>query len=300
MKLVIALLVACFLSLAAAFPAEIVKPGLSEPVLTGGEAYPLAWQGVEGKVRFELTTDGGETWKSLLEAEAGSGESVWTAPRITTRSSAIRMVAVPSGEELSRTGEMRILAGRLKFFAPYWGETLKGGSELTARWDCVDAEPFELSISLDGGYSWEPLAKIEEPLLGFARAKAPQAFTYKARLRAALPGSPDMEYDRTGDFSILPTLSASEADSVKKTSIANAAPSPATDYVSFGVYTEQSELKLLGSIVNERGDQLITKKFELGQGVSTIGFDIRELAAGAYYVSFEYEGKIEVRNFIKS
>jgi len=118
------------------------KISLTSP--DGGDTWPIGslqaiqWtsSGFTGKVKIELSRDGGTTWKTLVGSTANDGEHVWKVTGAATTEARIRVSSlVDSGAEDTSEAYFRIGGGTLSLTSPNGGETSFIGNVQTIRWN---------------------------------------------------------------------------------------------------------------------------------------------------------------------
>ncbi|MFP4368209.1 MAG: LamG-like jellyroll fold domain-containing protein [Candidatus Kapaibacterium sp.] len=263
--------------------AQIIRPSTGDPVYTGGSNDRIVWsaQGYSN-VYFEFSSDAGTTWKKVAgPVDITMNETNWKLPDVTTKKAMLRMIDAESDEVVATTGMFKVLSGEVQFRTPKEGETLISGNLTRIRWNAVDVELFDIDLSTDGGMSWERLFTNADAARRYKDWKAPVVETDRAMLRAIWLGDPEMEYNRTGEFTI------TSGTSVEETFESNFKlfPVPADEYFYIEINPEYLGATL--EIMDLTG--ISVKNIELND--QTIKIETGNLTPGAYFVRIEKNEK---------
>ncbi|MFP4527667.1 MAG: LamG-like jellyroll fold domain-containing protein [Candidatus Kapaibacterium sp.] len=185
-------------------PVEITRPSAGDPVYKGATDDHIIWSYDEAvSVRFEFSENGLDAWTPVTGiVNAKEGQTKWTVPAINTKQAAVRMVNATTNEVLTTSSQFRILAGDVTITHPQAGEVLNSGKEKAIRWTKSNVDRFDLQWSADGGQTWQSISKdIPAAVKSFGWA-VPEHKTDEAIVRAIWNNDPQMEYSRSGMFSI--------------------------------------------------------------------------------------------------
>ncbi len=149
-------------------PFTIVTPSLQVTtprpgdVLRTGQRVNLAWKStaVTGRVKIELSRDGGDTWETLFETTANDGTESWTVTGAETQEALLRITAA----EMAQTVQ-DVTDDTFEIVTPTLTVTAANGAEEwvvdTAREITWDSENLGGSVKVEltrnGGQTWETL-----------------------------------------------------------------------------------------------------------------------------------------------
>jgi len=154
-----------------------IEPPLPLELLTvveggydSGENVVLTWSApvAAETVKIQVTTNGGNSWKSLADAVAADGSQEVTLPQLTKDSSNnyFKLTAkAGDGTKLSvATSSVFTIEGPLALTSPIGSETWEGGTEQVVSWS-VDTLPATVDkvivkYTLNGGSSWNTLTNL--------------------------------------------------------------------------------------------------------------------------------------------
>lgn len=134
---------------------------------TGGESWPLgspqtirwASSGISGKVRIELSRDGGISWTDLATSTADDGTHIWKVRGAATAQARIRITSVlnPSISDMN-DADFRLGGGSMTILAPVGGGLWPIGSIQKILWSSQNIYgKVRIQVSRDGGVSWTML-----------------------------------------------------------------------------------------------------------------------------------------------
>ncbi len=273
--------------------AAISRPAQADPIYVGGRTDNIKWTAQNvGNVKFEFSADGGKTWSSVSTvANASTGTLGWKVPAVNSKHAMVRMVEADNGEEISVSGEFKVLAGTVKFVNPKAAEVLKVGVQSRIRWAVENSvTAFDMEFSRDCGASWTPVKQNNEAVKGFWDWSVPALPTSQGMLRAFLPGDNEMEYARSAIFTV---SGASGVEPVAYNGFMFELPSPnpasRETALKFTLPTEES---VTITLHNATGQEIgyITNNTLFGAGDHTLNFNVENLASGTYFFTLKTGG----------
>lgn len=142
-------------------------PGLTVTSPNGGEIWTLgsvqtiAWTGLEGgRVKIEISYDGGGSWESppILANTPNDGVQTWVVTGIPAVEAMVRVSRL-SPPLVSDTSDafFEIDLAPLAVVAPKNGDEWVIGTQRLVQWSALPVGEIEVDLSRDGGQSWEPL-----------------------------------------------------------------------------------------------------------------------------------------------
>lgn len=281
--------------------AQIIRPSSADPVYTGGKTDFIRWsaQGLD-KVRFEFSSDGGTTWTSVSSSinstEISSG---WQLPKVTTKTAQIRMIDTENGKEIAKTGFFKILTGNFTFKSPAAKEKLLANRDTRVRWTSSDVSEFDMYLSLNGGYNWQLIRSDLAAQISYHNWMIPDTSSDKCIIRAIWNGDPEMEYARTGMFTIISTTSV-EDDLPAGIEFSAVSPNPAVGPISIA-YKSDKFFTANAEIISYSGEtikQLGT--IAVSPGEFRYEADLSGIPSGKYLLVFKSDIFILAREVIIS
>lgn len=268
------------------FFAQILRPSSGDRVYSAGNNEPIVWN-IEGydKIRLEFSPDYGNTWQGIASGvEAGKTTINWKIPTVTTKSAFVRMLDEATGNEIARSSVFKILSGSLEFRTPKQGERLRANADTRIRWTPQNVTSFDIDISYDGGASWSVLQQNVKASETFMNWRVPNTISDRVMLRAIWFGDSEMEYARTGAFSIEAAPSSVEI-LPEGWEIGNISPNPSNEFASLQVVCPSEEFINI-NIYDASGAVVMTfGEIKLTAGNNPLRFNLGELSAGAYYMT---------------
>lgn len=263
--------------------AQIVRPSTSDAVYQGGSSDKIRWnaQGPDC-IRFEFSSDGGTTWKSVVSNTNPSlTEISWKVPSVTTKTAVVRMIDCDTELELARSGYFKILYGGLTFTNPRAGETYIATKYHKIAWNYANLTQFDLQLSTDGGSTWEEIQNDVQAKTRTLNWLVPERPTETAVVRGLWNRDPEMEYGRTGIFRIITFTSVDDFEDIPIVSALY--PNPASSNVFMQVSSHvDTQVDVL--IINPLGSVVLTKNVYLNAEANLIELDLSALPSGTYYV----------------
>ena len=130
---------------------------------TGGETWSasaiheIKWtsMGIE-TVRIEYSSDGGQSWAMIADdVVANSSPYAWTIPDDISDNCIVRISDTTGAVEPDTSDQFSIVAPYITITAPVPGNVLETGIETEITWLSDGVRSVALTLSLDGGISWD-------------------------------------------------------------------------------------------------------------------------------------------------
>ncbi len=267
---------------------SISRPAPSDPIYTGGTSDVIRWQSVGlNNVHFEFSPNGNDSWSTVTTSRnATDGSTSWKIPMVNTKSAVVRLIDDESGEEMDRTEAFKVLSGSLTLLNPNTGDVFKGNDQLSLRWRTVnDVKSFDLQISTDGGSTWMANASSLSSAKNMMTWTVPALNSTNAVVRAIYPGEDQLEYSRSGIFSIQTLADVQDQPQGTQWSVGEVSPNPTNQMAELSVFTP-SDSRLSVRIHNAIGELVSTvcENTLLRSGQNVIHCPCDALAPGTYFV----------------
>jgi len=175
---------------------EVQQPLAPLAVLSpnGGEIWAIdstqtiQWNpgGVSGKVKIEISRDGGQTWTKLVSNTVNDGAYDWKVKSPISDQVLIRIssLASPSNNDTS-DGVFTLGGGSVTVLVPNGGETLPISSKQTIQWSSSGlGGKVKIELSRDGGTTWVVLFS-NAANTGSKAWKVAKPATTQARIRVS-------------------------------------------------------------------------------------------------------------------
>lgn len=137
---------------------SVLEPNINELLLSGTKRT-IKWVSKNiRKVKIELTTDYGATWKTITDStDASTGAFSWTVNELDSRTCCIRISDVSNRESFALSHIFGI--SRLILTSPNGGQQLESGQIYQVKWlYSSTVSRLQLQYSLDNGTSWNTIA----------------------------------------------------------------------------------------------------------------------------------------------
>jgi len=266
---------------------SLQRPTKYDKVYRGGSIDSILWTSTGyDKIRFEFSSDGGQSWMSVSgEVVAKFGFYKWSIPRYTTKKGVIRVIDVETGEVITRSDEFKILNGSFAFRSPRKGTLWLSGGVGKISWSSSDVSYFDLQISLNGGLSWTDLQNQILAMKYSFDWQVPQSYSSNnARLRAIWNGDPEMMYAISEDFEIK-TLSSVIDNLLAGWEFGEFYPNPCEENVEIFI-KGTNVFRISADIFNSVGCKVQTLEISGVEGYNVIKLELDDLPSGKYYVRF--------------
>jgi len=273
---------------------RVTKPSANDPIYFAGQKATIEFAAEEvNSVRFAFSANGSTNWTTIVpNVNALTGKTEWTVPAgVNSDDAVIAMYDATTGEYLASSEAFRVLSGNVAFISPRAGDILdvKNDPIKTVRWNNNNVVLFDLQLSLDGGLNWTTIEDNVNALKQNWDWKLPNVNTEKAVIRAIYDNNSNLEYARSGMF----TISASGASSVENftANVEEPYPNPFSDetnvkfnlveFANVSVEVYNTAGALMATVVNNQ---------PFGAGAHSVTWKAGDIAAGVYYVKITVDG----------
>ena len=181
----------------------ISAPTIKGTFPNGGESWSIGtkqtitWTtspGFTGKVKFQLSRDGGTTWKNILSSTVNYGFKDWKVTGPPTNYARIKIVSLsnPAIFDISDANFI-IPAGIIWATAPFGDESWRIGTKQTITWTTAPGFTGRVNIQLsrDGGETWKTIISSTSND-GLQRWKVTGPPTNQARIKVLSKSYPDV------------------------------------------------------------------------------------------------------------
>jgi hypothetical protein len=124
----------------------------------GGEKRTISWnmQTID-YVRLEYSTDGGESWQTILDRiPAYLGSYEWMIPDISADEVLVRITSLERERFSDISDEpFSILQQSLQLLSPNGGEQFEMGEEITVNWSASNVSAVRVEYSANNGFTWQ-------------------------------------------------------------------------------------------------------------------------------------------------
>lgn len=271
--------------------ASISRPSSNDAIYTGGVNDIIRWGSVGlTKVHFEFSVNGVDSWTPVAAVgNANTGSVSWKVPAgVNTKRAVVRIIDEETQTEINRTAPFKILSGSVSLLNPSKGETVKPTQAQKLRWRTVnDVKTIELQLSIDGGNSWQSLSNTVNGTKLSYDWTVPTVSTKRAIIRAIYPNESELEYARTGEFSIDGPVDVTDITNEGDNTFSNMVPNPTTGLTS-AIFTLSNSQPVSVVVYNNLGESVTSYmdnvSFDAGQ--HTIEVSLNSLPSGTYYIQF--------------
>lgn len=273
---------------------KVSKPEAIDPIYFAGQTSEIRFVAEEVEnVRFEISPNGTSNWTTLVTSvNAISGKVEWTVPsNINSDKAVIAMYDATTGNYLASSEAFRILSGNINFITPRTGDVIVVKEEpiKAVRWNNNSVVEFDVQLSVDGGLNFTTIQSNVNALRQNWDWKLPNINSENVVLRAIYVNKPNLEYARTGRF----TISSEGASSVENFagSINEPYPNPANEKstVEFNL-TETANVSI--EIYNATGASIATvvSNVTYTAGSHAITWETGDNASGLYFIKITANG----------
>jgi len=281
---------------------KITRPASTDPTYKFGKSDYIEWTMEDmATIRFEFSANGKDNWYSVTgPISSRLLQTKWDIPAVNTKDAVVRMVDVNTGKILAYSTPFRILGGSATFINPKKGQLVKCGNTEPVRWTYEFIDKFDLQLSVDGGTTWDYIAKDVNTLKGVYQWKVPQVKTEKAIIRAIWNGQEDMEYGRTGIFRIECDGIGAVDELVDMINFLNEpVPNPFADEsrISFNL---SNPTKVSVKVYDMTGELIATlvENTEFAAGTHSLSFNGINLPAGVYIIRMNAGTVVDTKELI--
>jgi len=172
-----------------------------------GTKQTITWTsspGVTGRIKIELSRDGGETWKTLISSTANDGIQSWKVTGPATNLARIKVTSLANPDVYDISDANFILStGTIRVISPNGGESWKIGTKQTITWTSLPnvGSKIKIQLSRDGGSTWKTIIS-STPNDGFQAWKVNQPITNQARIMVLSNSYPDVFDINDANFTI--------------------------------------------------------------------------------------------------
>lgn len=126
-----------------------------------GSAHAITWVALgASRVKLEYSVNGGNSWQFINAVEAASGMYSWTVPQVESPECLVRVTDAAVSERTDMGDAVfSIKKPYITVTAPNGGENWTAGQMQTITWESDGVEHITVEYSVDGGLSWNQIAK---------------------------------------------------------------------------------------------------------------------------------------------
>jgi hypothetical protein len=262
----------------------VVRPATDEIIIGGTKSYQITWtgSGIATQKTFELSLDGGLTWKMIGTFSTDAFVYNWNVPDTSSTQAVIRIT-----DQNGTTGSSGFFtiksstgnSGGIVVIHPVPGEAVDGGTQnFMIMWTgagIASQKTFELS--LNGGVTWTTIGSTSTDAFSYSW-NVPNVPTTQALIRITdangMTGTSAL-------FTITTDASVSTSASKNGYSVSNY-PNPASSQTTINLVLPVASdvtLTLTDGLGREVGT-IVTQHFDTG--TYNIPFDASKLSAGMY------------------
>ena len=131
-----------------------------------GSTQAITWSSISvtGKVKIELSRDGGATWKTIMASTANDGTQKWKVTGPATTQAKIKVTSISSPAVYDISDANFTIAPRpiwIKITSPNGGENWEIGSRQDITWDSLNISFLvRVELSRDGGNTWDTISRF--------------------------------------------------------------------------------------------------------------------------------------------
>ncbi len=280
---------------------RVIKPTSTDPIYFAGQKAELEYVAEEVElVKFLISANGSTNWKELITNVGPLASKVeWIVPSdINSDKVVIAMYDAKTNEYLASSEAFRVLSGNVAFISPRAGDVLdiKNDPIKTVRWNNNNVVQFDLQLSIDGGLNWTTIEENTNALKQNWDWKLPNINTDKAVIRAIFDNNNNLEYARSGMFTI-----ANGATDVKVISanVTEPYPNPFSDKTTINFdLTEFANVSV--EVYNTAGAMItnLVNNEPMNAGAHSVTWKAGELSAGVYYIKVTVDGNTITKEVI--
>ncbi len=167
----------------------VVHPSPGEIIVSGTQNYQVVWagKGIAAQKNFELSLDGGLTWKMFGVISNDSFTYSWNVPDTVSIQAVIRITDVNGITRKSGVFSLvkNPIPSSIIVVHPIAGEIVAGGMQnYQIVFTATNVTPQKmLEYSLDGGASWSSIGSMNSESLTYPWASVPNVTTTQALIR---------------------------------------------------------------------------------------------------------------------
>jgi hypothetical protein len=282
---------------------KITKPSSSDPIYISGTVAQIQWVTDDvTEVKFKLSPNGQTNWfdiAAIISSQAGGVE--FTVPNgFNTTSAVIAMYDANTNEYLASSEPFRILDGDINFTSPAAGAILYFDQipRTTVEWLNLGASQFDLELSKDGGNTWELVSADVNSLRQEFDWLLPQISVENAVLRATYNQNDQLEFDRTGIFSIDGGTDV-ETGTGFELNVESPYPNPFNEETTIN-FTLPNAMEVTAELFDASGRSVatVTNGQTLSGGNHTLTFNGESLNSGVYFIKLTLGGEVIVKEVV--
>ncbi len=282
----------------------ITKPATSDPIYYGGEVATIKWMVDSPKsIRFSFSANGTTGWTEIVPiANSQSAEVQWKVPSgINTDRGVISMFDFETNQFLAQSSPFRVLAGKLAITSPVDGQeiNLEIDDNATVRWESDNVARFDLQFSSDAGATWESVENSVNALTYNYNWLVSPVATETGVLRALYLGNENLEYSRSGLFSI--KLPGTNVEDIPQDEFyaGLAYPTPFASETNL-TFSLPSAERVTAKLFNSAGLEILTLHEDelLSRGSHQLTVSAENLSSGYYFLRISAGGKEFTRDIV--
>ena len=280
---------------------RITKPSASDPVYFAGQKATINYVAEDvDLVKFMISANGSTNWKELV-TNVGPLASVveWTVPAdINSDNVVIAMYDAKTNEYLASSEGFRVLSGNVEFLSPRNGDVLSAKVDpiKTVRWNNNKVVQFDLQLSIDGGVNWTTIEENVNALKLNWDWKLPNINTDKAVIRAIFDNKANLEYARSGVFTIASSIT--DVDNFTA-NVTEPYPNPFSDKTTIN-FNLVDFANVSVEVYNAAGAVIaeLANNQPYNAGSHSIVWKAGDIAGGVYYVKVTVNGSTVTKEVI--
>lgn len=266
----------------------ITRPSAKDPVYFGGDFDVIKFN-VEfaTNVRFAFSADGTSNWMPLTSTvNSVNGQVTWKIPTNTnTKNAVVAMYDATNNQFLAVSEPFKVLAGKVAFTSPTNGQSLDGATVAKVKWNSENVLNFDIEFTANNGNNWTSVERNINALKGVHNWTVNNVNTNEGMLRAIYNNDPELEFARTGLFSIVAGSSTGVEEDNLAFELGAAYPNPFNTTSSFSFNLPSTE-KVYVELFNAAGTKVadLVNGTMLGKGAHTLVLYGNDLPSGVYFI----------------
>jgi hypothetical protein len=172
-----------------------------------GTKQTITWTAspsVTGRVRIQLSRDGGQTWKTIVASTANDGAQDWVVTGPATSQARIKVISLSHTEifDISEANFI-ITATTIGITSPNGGEVWRVGTKQTITWTASPSinDNVKIQLSVNAGLTWKTI-KSSTRNDGSETWKVTKTITNQARIKVISLSHPDVFDISDANFTI--------------------------------------------------------------------------------------------------
>ncbi len=171
-----------------------------------GTEHTVTWKARDvDTVELDYSTDGGESWREIARGlDASTGAYGWTLPAIDSESCLVRISDPSDAAEPDISYKTFTIAPPfVRVTSPAGGERWARGTVHEIAWTDIGVERVNISLSTDGGETWNTVAENVENIDGAYAWTVPAVESPSCLIRVADAAEPSRADECDGPFTIM-------------------------------------------------------------------------------------------------